>query len=347
MKLHVPIRFRRGELSFLVHKKAFVMTVILLIVCAAIAVVSTGMGEMYISPIDVIRSIIGVGADDHAMVIQKLRLPRIVVSMLVGASLAAAGAILQGIIRNPLASPDMMGVTGGASVAAVTFLTYFGGVVSIRWLPVTAMIGAAVVSAILYMLAWKRGVTPIRLILVGIGMSTLTSAATTMMIVFSPTNDPGQAYLWLTGSVYAANWENVFTVLPWTVILIPLAFLLARHVNIGQLGDDIAASAGSAVELNRLLLLLVSVALAGSAVSVAGGIGFIGLIAPHMARKLVGSSFESVLPVSALLGSAIVMLADLAGRTFFLPLDVPVGVFTSAVGAPFFIYLLYTKRNSR
>ncbi|MDQ0902735.1 MULTISPECIES: iron chelate uptake ABC transporter family permease subunit [unclassified Paenibacillus] len=347
MKLHVPIRFKRGEVSFLVHKKAAAMTVVLLIVCAVIAIVSTGLGEMYISPTDVIRGIMGIGAEDHAMVIQKLRLPRIVVSMLVGASLAAAGAILQGIIRNPLASPDMMGITGGASVAAVTFLTYFAGIVSIRWLPVTAMIGAAVVSAILYLLAWKRGVTPIRLILVGIGMSSLMSAATTMMIVFSPSYDPSQAYLWLTGSVYASNWENVFTVLPWTVILIPLAFLLARHVNIGQLGDDIAASTGSAVEVNRLLLLLISVALAGSAVSVAGGIGFIGLIAPHMARKLVGSSFESVLPVSALLGSAIVMLADLAGRTFFLPLDVPVGVFTSAVGAPFFIYLLYTKRNSR
>ncbi|MDF2662326.1 MAG: transport system permease, partial [Paenibacillus sp.] len=133
---------------------------------------------------------------------------------------------------------------------------------------------------------------------------------------------------------------------PWTAVLLPLVFLMARHVNIGQLGDDLAANAGSAVERNRLLLLLISVALAGSAVSVAGGIGFVGLIAPHMARKLVGSSFENVLPVSALLGGTVVVLADLVGRTLFLPLDIPVGVFTSAVGAPFFIYLLYTKRNS-
>ncbi|CAN7278083.1 iron ABC transporter permease [Paenibacillus sp. LjRoot153] len=347
MKGHVPVRLRQGRISFLVEKKALKISLLLFVVCIVIAIVSTGMGEMYISPINVVKSVIGIGADDYTMVVQKLRLPRIIISMLVGAALAAAGAIMQGIIRNPLASPDMMGVTGGASVAAVTFLTYFNGMISIRWLPVSAMLGAAVVSVILYMLAWKKGVTPIRLILVGIGMSSLMSAGTTMMIVFSPKNDPGTAYLWLTGSVYAANWENVMTVLPWTVILIPLAFLLARHVNIGQLGDDVAASAGSAVEVNRLLLLLISVALAGSAVSVAGAIGFIGLIAPHMARKWVGSSFDSLLPVSALLGGAIVMLADLAGRTFFLPLDVPVGVFTAAVGAPFFIYLLYTKRNSR
>ncbi|MFD0676109.1 MULTISPECIES: FecCD family ABC transporter permease [unclassified Paenibacillus] len=347
MKQHIPFRFKRGELSFLIHKKTILISFALLVACIAIAVISIGIGEMYISPLDVVRSLLGVGADDYTMVIQKLRLPRIIVGILVGTSLAAAGAIMQGIVRNPMASPDIMGVTGGASVAAVSFITYLSGVVNVRLLPVSAMLGAGIVAILLYLLAWKKGVTPIRLILVGIGMSSLMSAATTMMIVFSPKNDAGQAYLWLTGSIYASNWENVLTVLPWTLILIPIAFILARHVNIGQLGDDIAASAGSRVEFNRLLLLLVSVALAGSAVSVAGGIGFVGLIAPHMARKLVGASFDSVLPVSALLGAIVVTFADLAGRTFFLPLDVPVGVFTSAVGAPFFIYLLYTKRNSR
>ncbi|MFH5186925.1 FecCD family ABC transporter permease [Paenibacillus sp. TAB 01] len=346
MKSYIPFRIPRRNWSFLVHKKTVVISLILFLVCLAAAIVSTGLGDMYISPLEVIRSLFGRGAEEHMMVVQKLRVPRILVALLVGGSLAASGAILQGMIRNPLASPDMIGVTGGASVAAVTFLTFWTGQASIRWLPVAAMAGAVVVSSILYILAWKKGVTPIRLILIGIGMSALTSAATTMMILFSPKNDAGQAYLWLTGSVYASNWENVLAILPWSLVLIPLAFVMARHINIGQLGDDIAASAGSAVEANRLLLLLISVALAGAAVSVAGGIGFIGLIAPHMARKLVGSSFGSVLPVSVLLGAVIVLLADLAGRTLFLPLDVPVGVFTSAVGAPFFIYLLYTKRNS-
>ncbi|MBA2942835.1 iron ABC transporter permease [Paenibacillus sp. CGMCC 1.16610] len=346
MKLYNTIRFKGGAISYLVHKKSLRIMLILLFACLAVAIISTGLGEMVISPLDVLRSIFGMGAEDHAMVIQKIRLPRIIIALLVGASLAAAGAILQGIIRNPLASPDIMGVTGGASVGAVTFLTYFIGVFSIRWLPVAAMLGAAIVSIILYTLSWKKGITPVRLVLVGVGMAALMSAATTMMLVFSPTNDPAQVYLWLTGSVYASNWENVLTVLPWTVLLLPLSFIMARHINIGQLGDDLAASAGSAVERNRLILLLISVALAGSAVSVAGGVGFVGLIAPHMARKLVGSSFENVLPVAALLGGTVVMLADLVGRTLFLPLDVPVGVFTSAIGAPFFIYLLYTKRNA-
>lgn len=323
------------------------VTLALVIVCAVSAVISTGLGEMYISPWNVVRGVLGIGEANHVMVIQSIRLPRIITTLLVGASLAAAGAILQGVIRNPLASPEVMGVTGGASVASVIFLTFIVGQVSIRWLPAMAMLGAGVVSMLLYVLAWKKGVTPIRLILVGIGMSSLTSAATTMMIVFNPRNDAGQAYLWLTGSVYASNWENVLMILPWSGIFIPVALFMARHVNIGQLGDELAIGAGSRVERNRLLLLLVSVALGGSAVSVGGAIGFVGLIAPHMARKLVGSNFEGMLPVSVLLGSTIVLLADLAGRTLFLPLDVPVGVFTSAVGAPFFIYLLYTKRNSR
>ncbi|WP_282936016.1 iron ABC transporter permease [Paenibacillus sp. RC67] len=347
MKQYIPFRSKQGSLSILMHKKTLWVSLGLLLTCLLIVILSTGMGELNISPWNAILGIIGAGSDDYSMVIQKLRLPRIIVALLAGASLAASGAMLQGIVRNPLASPDIMGVTGGASVAAVGFLTYFAGSVSIRFLPFAAILGGAVVSIILYLLAWKRGITPFRLILVGVGMSSLMSAATTMMIMFSPKNDAGQAYLWLTGSVYATNWENVLTILPWTIILLPLSFVLARHVNIGQLGDDISAGAGSSVELNRLLLLLVSVALAASAVAVAGGIGFVGLIAPHMARKLVGSSFENVLPVSALLGGAIVMLADLVGRTFFLPLDVPVGVFTSAVGAPFFIYLLYARRNSR
>lgn len=346
MKSYISLRFPQRDWSLLVHKKTVLIFSVLLLICLASAIVSIGLGDMYISPRQVIRALLGTGAEEHLLVVQKLRAPRILVALLAGASLAASGAILQGMIRNPLASPDMVGVTGGASVASVMFLTFWAGHVSIRWLPVAAMLGAVIVSGILYILAWKNGVTPIRLILVGIGMAALTSAATTMMIIFSPKNDAGQAYLWLTGSVYASNWENVLTILPWSLILIPLAFLLARHVNIGQLGDDVAASAGSLVERNRLILLLISIALAGAAVSVSGGIGFVGLIAPHMARKLVGSSFDGVLPVAALLGAVIVLLADLAGRTLFLPLDVPVGVFTSAVGAPFFIYLLYAKRNS-
>lgn len=317
----------------------------LLFGCLLAALLSASLGETFISPVRVFGSLTGAGSEADAMIVEKLRLPRIVTSLLAGASLAAAGAILQGVARNPMASPDILGVTGGASAAAVAFMTYGLGVLSIRWLPVAAMAGAAVAALLLYAFAWKKGVTPLRLVLVGVGMSSLMSAATTMMIVFNPRNDAGQAYTWLTGSVYGANWEQVLLLLPWTAVLLPAAMFMKRHVNISQLGDEVATSGGSRVQRVRFLQLMLSVALAGSAVAVAGAIGFVGLLAPHMARKLVGADFGRLLPVSALLGAWIVLLADLAGRTLFLPLDVPAGVFTAAIGAPFFIYLLYVNRN--
>ncbi|MDF2668869.1 MAG: transport system permease [Paenibacillus sp.] len=347
MRAYISFRLLRGRVSLLAHRRTILLTSVLLLVCIAAVVISTGTGSMSIAPMDVIRSLMGVGAEEHMMVIQAIRLPRILIAVLVGASLAASGAILQGIIRNPLASPDIIGITGGASVAAVAFLNYGAGVLSIRYLPAAAMLGAVAVFVVLYLLSWKNGVKPIRLILVGVGLSSLLSGMTTMMIIFNPNNEASQAYFWLTGSIYGTKMEHVYMILPWTLIFIPLAWMLARHINISQLGDDIAGGAGSSVQRNRLFLLLISVALAASAVAVGGGIGFVGLIAPHMARKLVGASFGSVLPVASLLGAIIVVLADLAGRMLLHPLDIPVGVFTSAVGAPFFIYLLYTRRNSR
>ncbi len=346
MNQYIPIRLKRRQVSLLLHRKTLVVSVVLILVFLAVVILSIGSGDMKISPPDVVRSLLGVGADGDEMVIRKLRLPRIVLSLLVGASLAAAGAILQGLIRNPLASPDIVGVTGGASAVAVVFIAYVSPMLSIRWLPAAAMLGAVAIAVLLYVLAWKKGITPIRLVLVGVGLSSLTSAMTTMMILFSPKDNPGQIFLWLTGSVYGANWENVLTLLPWTLVLVPAAIVWARHIDIQQLGDDTAAGVGSAVQFHRVILLLFSVALAGSSVAVAGGIGFVGLIAPHIARKLVGSGYGGILPVSAILGALIVVLADLAGRTLFLPLDVPAGVFTSAVGAPFFIYLLYARRNA-
>lgn len=327
------------------NKRRWIPGVMLFVCLVVAAFASLCLGDMFISPGNMLRSLNGGGSEAEAMIVQKLRLPRMLIALLAGASLAAAGTLLQAVARNPMASPEILGVTGGASAAAVAFLTYGVGVIGIRWLPVSALAGAAAATFVLYVFAWKKGVTPFRLILIGVGMSSLMSAATTMMIVFNPSNDAAQAYTWLTGSVYGANWEHFLLLLPWTVILLPLTMLLRRHVNISQFGDEIATSSGSRVQLTRFLQILLSVALAGSAVSVAGAIGFVGLLAPHMARKIVGADFGRVLPVSALLGALIVMLADLAGRTLFLPLDVPAGVFTAAIGAPFFIYLLYKGRN--
>ncbi|MNJ59650.1 putative siderophore transport system permease protein YfhA [compost metagenome] len=167
-----------------------------------------------------------------------------------------------------------------------------------------------------------------------------------MLIISGPLQLAQRSLTFMTGSIYGTSWDkDVLTLLPWVAVLLPLTWLQARNINIQALGDDVASSAGAHIQKQRLVLLLLSVALAGAAVAIGGAIGFIGLMAPHMARKLVGSSFGSVLPVSALLGAIILLLADLVARTAFLPNDVPAGVLTAAIGAPFFMYLLYRNRN--
>ncbi|MDL4842145.1 FecCD family ABC transporter permease [Aquibacillus rhizosphaerae] len=345
MNKRITFRSNRGYYSFLVEKKTLTVLTMLFVLTGIFLVISVGVGSTIISPIEAMKTLFGYGFDQHTMIIVDLRLPRVTIAILVGAAMAISGGILQGVIRNPLASPDIIGISGGAAFAAVTFITYFSETLSIKWLPLAAFLGALSISIIIYSLAWKKGVTPIRLVLVGIGISTITSSLTTLMIVLSPYSAASQAYIWLTGSIYGSSWEDVIALLPWLIIFIPLAFICGRSINVQELGDDMARSLGSHVQLHRGILVIISVALAGSAVSIGGAIGFVGLIAPHIARKIVGSSFGSLLPVAALIGSLIVILADTVARTAFLPLDIPAGVFTAGIGAPFFIYLLYRNKN--
>src|SRR5690606_13965038 len=301
--------------------------------------------------ITVVMTLFGYCTRMEQLVVTSFRLPRIIIAFLVGMALAAAGSILQGMIRNPLASPDILGITGGASVAVVAFLAVFSNssnalTVSVKWMPVAAFLGATVIAFLVYILAWKNGVTPIRLVLIGIGVSALTQALTTTFMVMGPIYQASQANIWITGTVNGSTWANVHILSPVVLILLILCIMLARNLNIQELGEELATGVGSAVQKQRFILLLAATALTGSAVAFAGGIGFVGLMAPHMARRLVGSAFGALLPTAALLGGILVMLADLIGRTVFSPIEVPAGVFTAAIGAPYFIYLLYKSRNS-
>ncbi|AIQ10775.1 FecCD family ABC transporter permease [Paenibacillus durus] len=344
MKKHTTIRNRSGTISFLIDHKSVLVIIGLFCVWLLLVVIGLSVGSTLINPLEVIQHLLGMGNEEHAFVIETLRLPRIVLSFLVGISLGVSGLILQGIVRNPLASPDIIGITGGAAVAAILVITFFSEL-SIHWIPVAAIVGAGLTSLMIYFLAWKKGVTPIRLVLIGIGVQAATGGIVTMMIVLSPSYSTSEAYIWMTGSVYGANWNNVKSMLPWVLVFVPLSLILSRKVNVQELGDEVALGLGTKVQTDRFILLFVSVALAGSAVAFAGGIGFVGLIAPHIARKLVGRSFASLVPVSALIGGLIVVLADVVARTAFLPLDLPAGVFVSGIGAPFFIFLLYRNRH--
>lgn len=350
MNHYKSLRIFKGKISFLVDKRALFVSLCLLLVTAAVFVVSTGLGEMKIGPLRVLQVLLGGGEEMDRLIIQSFRLPRILVALMVGMGLAVAGGILQGMIRNPLASPDILGITGGAAVAVVGFLAIFSDennalIVSIKWMPVAAFVGSAIVALLVYFLAWKNGVSQIRLVLIGIGMMTLMKALTTLMMVFGPIYQASQANIWITGTVYGSNWDNVAILVPWILVLLFITFMYARNVNIQELGDEIAIGVGSNIQRHRFILLLLSTGLIGGAVAFAGGIGFVGLMAPHMARRLVGSAFGVLLPVSALIGAILVMMADLIGRTLFSPLEIPAGVFTASIGAPYFIYLLFKTRN--
>jgi iron complex transport system permease protein len=351
MSKYKNFRLFNGRLSFLMDRKATLKFTILLLVAFLVFVVSTGSGEMKINALTVIKVLFGGGPEMEKLIITSFRLPRIIVALMVGISLAIAGGILQGMIRNPLASPDVLGITGGAAAAVVSFLAIFSDknhslTVSIAWLPLAAFLGATVVGFLVYFLAWKNGVSPIRLVLIGIGISTLMQAITTLTMVMGPIYQASQANIWITGTVYGSNWSNVAILVPWTVIFVIIALSVARTINIQELGDEVATGLGGKVQKQRFLLLMISTALIGGSVAFAGGIGFVGLMAPHMARRLVGSSFGALLPASALIGGILVMVADLIGRTLFSPLEVPAGVFTAGIGAPYFIYLLFKTRNA-
>lgn len=311
---------------------------------AAAIAVHVAVGEFPLTPADVVRTLLGGGAAEHRFVVTGLRLPRALVATAVGIALGASGAVVQGLTRNPLAAPEIVGVTAGANLAAVSVLVLFSGLPA-ALLPAAALVGALGASAVVYALAWRDGSHPTRLLLVGIGVSAAAQALVTAVVVTAPGFRVLQAVVWLTGSVYGRGWADLRTIVPWLVVLLPAAFALARRLDVLQLGDWVAAGLGSSIERDRGLLLLVGVALAAIAVAVAGPIAFVGLMAPHIARRLVGPSATGLLVVSALAGAGLVTIADVLARVAFAPIEIPAGVVTPVVGVPYLVLLLYRSQR--
>lgn len=343
MKIYKKVNFAQHPLY---------ATVSVFLVVLAVMIVSAGSGEFPLSPLKVIAALFGFGEEFNQTIVMDFRLPRIVMALFVGMALAVSGAILQGITKNPLASPDLIGITAGASFFVVLFLAIFSDennslIVSIQWLPLFAFLGATSTALIVFFLSWKNGLAPFRLLLIGIAVSAFMQAGTTVWMLMGPIYRASQATIWTTGSIYGANWSQIYVLGPWALLLIGVSLLMRRQMNILELGDDIATGVGSYVQRNRLVLLLVSTGLTGVAVAFAGGIGFVGLLAPHIARRIVGPQFQSMVLFSAGIGALLVLIADLIGRVAFAPMEVPAGVWTAAVGAPYFIYLLMTERKRK
>lgn len=317
--------------------KRFFLLGLLAVIALGGALLSIVKGAVYISPAEVWRTLVTQGTDASRQVIWNIRLPRTIVGALVGCNLAVAGAILQAVMRNPLADPHIIGISAGAGLAGVAVMILYPELEAL--ITPGAFIGAMLAAAAIYSLAWKGGIRPVRMILAGVAVSAFLGSGISALMIFYSDRVHG-ALMWMVGGLSARSWPHVAVIWPYTLLGGVLAYLGAARLNLLQLGDDTARGLGLDVEMTRTVMTAVAALLAASAVSVAGLLGFVGLIVPHAARLLIGSDYRFLLPASALLGMGVVMLSDTLARTMLAPVELPVGIIMAFAGAPFFLYLL-------
>ena len=304
--------------------------------------IHVSVGSSSIGITDVIKALFQPDNSKQTTVIQTLRLPRAVLAALIGASLAVAGALMQAITRNSLASPQVFGVNAGASLAIVVATILFPELHS-KTTVYFAFLGSALGGITVYLFAAGGKVTHIKLALAGMAVHLFLSSLTQGVIVLN--EDATDVLYWLVGSINGKNWSHVLILLPWSVFGLLAAFIMGRSISILVLGENMAIGLGEKVQWIRLVSGVIVIILAGSSVAVAGPIGFIGLMVPHIARKLVGGDYQRILPFSALLGGILLIYADILSRFIAYPFESPVGIVTALIGAPFFLYLARKGRK--
>lgn len=328
--------------------KKFTLIIIALISLIFLTfVISLHLGSSNTTPIDVIRTLIGLGTKSQELVIFKLRLPRIIMAVLVGAALAIAGVILQAVTKNDLADSGILGINSGAALFVVMYMYFLNGNVyegmsnfTIYTMPIVALLGALFGAFLIYVLAWNKGINSSRLLLIGIGINTAFLALLTVFQLKFTTQEFNRVIAWTNGSIWGATWKYVYIIAPFVIIFGLIAFYKSRSLDVLNLGDDVAIGLGVDAEKERRNLIVIAVILAGVATSVAGSIAFLGLISPHIARKLIGPSHKSLIPISVLVGAFILLISDTIARNLFAPIEMPVGLVVSVIGVPYFIYLM-------
>ncbi|WP_342417306.1 iron ABC transporter permease [Paenibacillus sp. FSL R10-2782] len=333
-------------LSALVRKQRLILLISLgLIVLTAIASMACGYSSLSFDRL--IPVLFGQGTFKEEFVLFSVRLPRIFITLLSGMALALSGSILQSITRNDLADPGIIGINSGAGVAIACFFLYFpidvGSFVYV--LPLVAFMGALITAALIYVFSYSRanGLDPIRLVLVGVGFSLALSGI--MIVIISSTERSKVDFIakWIAGNIWGTDWPFIWALLPWLILLIPFTLYKSQRLNLLALSEPSAIGVGLRLERERLVLILTAVAAAASAVSVTGGIAFIGLMAPHMAKSLVGPRNQLFIPVAVLLGGWLLLTADTIGRNLTDPDGIPAGIMVSLIGVPYFAYLLLKK----
>jgi iron complex transport system permease protein len=336
---------RRGAFSVRIDARPLAVTAALGAASLLAVVMSVALGEFAVPPLDVVSALVGAGDQAMHFILFDLRLPRALTGLLAGAALGLAGAVFQDVTRNPLVAPDIVGVSGGASLAAVILIVLgsASGAVSV---PLAALAGALVSGVALYGLAWRGGIHGYRLVLIGIGIAAFAQAGISYVLTEGRIFEVMRAYVWLVGSLNGRGWEQVWPLAAAIVIVVPLLLGAARRVDVLALGDDLARTLGVSAERTRLVMLGAAVVLTGVAVSSAGPIGFVAFVSPHIARRVTrAASTQSLLLGAAGCGAVLVLVSDLVGRLLFAPTEIPVGIVTSIIAAPYFLALL--RRASR
>lgn len=325
------------------HFNKILIILVSLVLLVYFSLFSIGLGSIKFSLMDILDCIRGQSENPLAQqIIYNIRIPRILTSILVGMNLAVAGLMLQGILKNPMASPNIIGVNSGAGLVAVIIMSIFPS--KIEYVPMAAFSGALITSIFIYILSifsMNKGTT---LILAGVAINSLFSSITSGIMLIN-SDELLISYTWLAGSFSGRSWTYFYMILPYSIIGLSIALFLSPKLNLFSLGDEMAKSLGISVKKYKIIVIIIASTLAGSAVSVAGTIGFIGLIAPHIARLLVGYDHRYLLPLSIFLGALLTLLSDTIARTIFSPFELPVGIIISILGAPFFLSLLYKKKG--
>ncbi|MCL1694473.1 MULTISPECIES: iron ABC transporter permease [unclassified Lysinibacillus] len=326
------------------RKKQRKWVLVWILLTVVIFVLGISMGAASVSMNRIIPILMGDGSFKESFVLFSVRLPRLFVLAAAGMALALAGAVLQGVTRNDLADPGIIGVNAGAGVGVTLFyllvdgdLPHFAYV-----LPLVGFCGALLTAICIYFFSYKRneGVQPVQLILVGVGVASALSGVMMILISSAERSDVQFIAQWLAGNVWGTDWPFLWALLPWLVLGIPFIFYKANVLNVLAMTEQTAVGLGVTIARERLQLIVVAVALAAAAVSITGGIAFIGLMAPHIAKQLVGPRFQFFLPLTLLIGASLLMLADTIGRVAISSATVPAGIVVACIGAPYFLYLL-------
>ncbi|WP_415975222.1 FecCD family ABC transporter permease [Rhodococcus sp. 077-4] len=327
----------------MVRRPLMVLTTVLLAAALVLVMcVNIGRGDFPLSIAQVLDVLLGGGSRIERFIVMDLRLPRSLTGLLVGAALGISGAITQSISRNALASPDILGITAGSSAAAVALIVLgggsFSGLLATLGLPLAALIGGLLTAIAIYALAWRKGVDGFRLILVGIAVNAMLTAVIGWLLISADINDVSRAQVWLNGSLNGADWASVWPVAIAVVLVGGGTVVATFTLGALRLGDDNARSLGVRLQHSQAMMLLAAVALAAIATAAAGPIGFVALAAPQIALRILRTPGPPII-ASALLGGLLVVASDLIARTI-LPVELPVGIVTSALGGPFLLYLL-------